>query len=181
MICYTILNGPSSVSWRDQKLKGPLFGCNFAYKHFDLDHCFAVDMQMVKRIIDDEPQGIWLYTKHRNQTPRGWRGKVIPGIDSGSFAFERALLLYPDHEHFIIGADGILKHSHDTVYEYDWHTRSNRPTSHNIHRQTFVKLIEQYQPNYWFVSDTPDTELRTLKHEDAKRKASMELSSKRSK
>ena len=179
MNCYTILNGPSSIPWRGAKFNGPVFGCNFAYRHFKLDHLFAVDQQMIERIDQDDPKHMWLYTKHRNRVPRGWRGKVIPGLDSGSFAFERALIMYPECQHIVIGADGILEQDHKTVYDYDWHTKSNRNYSHNLHRQTFLKVIKQYEPNYWFVSDTPDKDIRTISFEDISRKTGMELDAQR--
>jgi hypothetical protein len=85
-----------------------------------------------------------------------------PGIDSGTFAMEQAFIRYPHAEHVVIGADGILEQDYNTSYEYKF--RNNMGTRREIYkryRKTVFELLELYQPNCVFVSEHPDTQLRT--------------------
>lgn len=164
-VIWIILNGPSSKSWKGYRFKGPVFGCNYAYRDFPLTDLFAVDRICVHNIRIDPlyPGGINCYTKQSGlELPPGWRQMPIPGIDSGSFALEQAFIRYPNHKHIVIGADGILEKNFETVYDY--HFRNGTQTRESVHkryRKTVIELLELYQPNCVFISETPDPRLRT--------------------
>lgn len=166
---WIVLNGPSSKQWQDYKFRGPVFGCNYAYRDFPITDLFVVDRICVHNIRTDVqfPGGINCYTKETNlELPPGWRHMPTPGIDSGSFAIEQAFVRYPKHRHVIIGADGILKQDYTTVYNYEFRNGTQtRQSVHERYRKTVLELLVLYQTNYIFASDNKDPEIRTQTHD----------------
>lgn len=175
---WIIFNGPSNRQWISHRFKGPVFGCNYAYRDFPVTDLFVADRMCVHSVRKDplRPDGIHCYTKQSPlELPPGWRQKPTPGIDSGSFALEQAFVRYPKHQHIIIGADGILLQNHESVYEYQFRNgMSPREIPHKRHRKTVLELLELYQPNYAFVSDEQDPEIKTITY-DTFRKQNMVL------
>lgn len=179
---WVILNGPSSGQWRDYEFVGPVFGCNFAYRDFPCTDVFAVDRVTVAHIRGDQPAGVYFCTKRSGlELPPGWDHLPTPGIDSGSFAIEQALIRYPHRRLVVIGADGILGQDHHTQYAYPWR-RGQQPTaqSHITHRNTVIGLLEKYKPNYVFISDRPDPQIRTQTRDDFIREQNMGMDAQRS-
>lgn len=168
-IAWTILNGPSSQQWRNYKFKGPVFGCNYAYRDFPITDLFVADRICVHNVRIDPlfPGGIHCYTKQSPlELPPGWRQQTMPGIDSGTFAIEQAFVRYPNHKHVIIGADGLLEQNYETVYDY--HFRNGATTRESVHkryRKTVLEILDLYRTEYVFISDTTDTEIRTQTRE----------------
>jgi hypothetical protein len=164
-IAWTILNGPSSQQWRNYKFKGPVFGCNYAYRDFPLTDLFVADRICVHNVRIDPlfPGGIHCYTKESPlELPHGWRQQRMPGIDSGTFAIEQAFIRYPNHKHVIIGADGLLQHNYETVYDYHFRKgASTRRSVHERYRKTLIDLLVLYHKDYIFISEHKDTEIRT--------------------
>lgn len=156
-----VYNGPSSIAYR-KKLQGKIYGCNFAYRDFDLDAVFAVDALAVKQIDQDQPNCRY-FTKKRSWTPKGWNTRIIPGIDSGSYALETAILENSNSNIFVIGADGVLKQNNSTVYDYYWRN-GQQPTaySHTRHRNTVIELIKLHKPRILFVTDFLDDTFETI-------------------
>lgn len=175
---FVVFNGPSSLEWRNILLPNPVFGCNFAYRDFDLEQCFAVDRMTVHNIRKDNPRCV-LWTKQSNlnlELPEGWRAAPTPGIDSGSFALEQAMIQYPDREKIIIGADGILELETRTVYEYSWRQGyTPREKTYRIHRKTIKELLERYHQRVRFVSEQPSQHVETINRADTLRKINMAL------
>ena len=174
---WIIFNGPSSKQWQGFNFDGPVFGCNFAYKDFPCTDVFAVDRVTVAHIRSNQPSNVYFCTKKTGlELPLNWHDLEPPGIDSGSFALEQAFVRYPQRHAVIIGADGILMQDHNTNYDYPWR-RGQQPTqnSHQTHRNTVLGLIEKYKPNYVFISNQPDPQLRTQTRDDFIRKQNMGL------
>lgn len=164
-VTYIVMNGPSSLQYAG-KLRGRTFGCNFAYQHFELDSIFAVDNLAVKQIEQDNPN-CRRYTKKRSWTPKGWHTRVIPGIDSGSYALETAILEYPCAPIYVIGADGILRQNNTTNYVYSWRNgKTPLPYTHMRHRETCIGLIKEFATPIYFVSDVADESIPTITHEE---------------
>lgn len=178
---FVVLNGPTSMLYRNSRFPGPLFGCNFAYRHFDLQYCCAVDLKTIRIVEAEAPGGIQLMSKRYPGIGVRWQQKIIPGIDSGSFAIEQALIRFGSRPIYVIGADGILQQQHKTVYEYEWRGgRDPHPRTHQRHRQTVLKLIDRYRPKrLWFVNDSNDQQLRTITHENFVRTGRVAMDAKR--
>lgn len=121
----------------------------------------------VHQVRKDDPRGVFCYTKKSPlELPPGWRHLDMPGIDSGTFAFEQACIRYPQAQIVVIGADGILGVDHNTNYEYAWR-KGHQPTAttHEKHRKTLKELLVLYHPNYVFISDHKDSEIKTQSKE----------------
>lgn len=180
---WIVLNGPSSKDWHGYKFKGPVFGCNYAYRDFPITDLFVVDRICVHNVrIDPQyPGGINCYTKQSTlEIPPGWRQMPTPGIDSGSFAIEQAFIRYPKHRHVIIGADGILQQQYETVYDYHFRNGTQtRKAVHDRYRKTVIELLQLYDTDYVFVSEQQDPEIRTTSI-DTFRKTHLGLDAKRS-
>tara|TARA_R110000796_G_scaffold56604_1_gene131174 strand:+ start:584 stop:1144 length:561 start_codon:yes stop_codon:yes gene_type:complete len=161
-ISWIVLNGPTSKEWINTPLPGAVWGCNLAYKDFDLTHLCLVDQPSIDSIAQDPPPCEILCRERGRRFPRTMKGCVIPGIDAGSFAFEQSMIRYPLHQHIIIGADGILGLDHITRYKYAWRSTTQvQQKVHKLHEQTFLKLIKQYDCNYVFVSNQNHKEFKT--------------------
>ena len=178
---FVILNGPSSARYTEAVFSGPTFGCNFAYRDFDLQYCCSVDLKAIRIIEGEAPGGIQLFSKRYPDIGLRWQKKTIPGIDSGSFALEQALIIYPASLVFVIGADGILKQDNNTRYEYEWrHGRQPSSHTHLRHRLTMQQTISKYKKSrVVFVSDNQDPELETITHENFIRTSRVALDAKR--
>lgn len=166
---WVIFNGPSSKRWYDYKFGAPVFACNYAYRHFPVTDLFVADRVCVHSVRTDTsfPGGINCYTKESPlELPPGWRQMPTPGIDSGSFALEQAFIRYPNAQHIVIGADGILEQDYTTVYDYHFRKGAQtRTTVHKRYRKTVIELLALYHTNCVFASDTPDPEIRTAPHD----------------
>tara|TARA_R110000822_G_scaffold58665_3_gene146636 strand:+ start:458 stop:1015 length:558 start_codon:yes stop_codon:yes gene_type:complete len=169
-IVWIIFNGPSSTHWHNKTLPGVVYGCNFAYRDFELDAVFAVDRFAVHAITVEKPD-CECWTKKsvlKLELNEPWKEQTIPGIDSGSFALEHALINYPNHLKIVIGADGILRLNSQTVYEYKW--RGNKQPqlfTHLKHRTTVEELLKKYQQTVKFVSNCQDSKLETISYDHA--------------
>jgi len=178
---FVILNGPSSARYTEAVFSGPTFGCNFAYRDFDLQYCCSVDLKAIRIIEGEAPGGIQLFSKRYPDIGVRWQKKTIPGIDSGSFALEQALIIYPNSIVYVIGADGILRQDNTTRYEYEWRNgRQPNSHTHQRHRQSMIGLINKYKKSrVVFVSDNQDPELETITHENFIRTSRVALDAKR--
>lgn len=161
-VSWIVLNGPSSQSWINTPLLGAVWGCNLAYQDFKVTHLCLVDQPSIDAVAQKPPKCEILCRERGRRFRAPMKGYTIPGIDAGSFAFEQSMLHYPKKTHIIIGADGILGVDHTTRYKYAWRdTTQVQSKVHRLHQQTFLKLINQYDCDYIFVSEQPHKEFKT--------------------
>lgn len=161
---FVVFNGPSSIAYRG-KLKN-CYATNFAYRDFDVRAIFAVDALSVKQIEQDDPN-CEKHTKKRPWTPEGWHTRIIPGIDSGSYALETAIIENPNSVIYVVGADGVLKQNNQTVYQYSWRNgRQPMAFSHLRHRDSCLQIIKKYHNQVYFVAKNTDLDLQTITHEE---------------
>lgn len=168
-----IYNGPSQVVWRGFRFPGLVWGCNFAYKHFDLDYCWAVDRMTVAAIRGDlerKPYPCEFWTKETSlELPPQWQHRHTPGIDSGSAAVNHALDVYSGPI-LIIGADGVCGGHCETLYQnlYPWHANGSKANIHQRHRQTLYELNQKYPGRLRVVWDHAVDGLETMTVDVAK-------------
>ena len=174
---WIILNGPSSEQWLDTKLPGPVWGCNFAYQEFNLDHLCIVDQPTIDAVLQNEPK-MDIRVRARGRTyPKHWQGCRIPGLDAGSFALEQSILTYPDHTHIVIGGDGVLGIDHITRYRYAWrHSQLIASRTHKLHRVSYVQVCKTYsEAEVIFVSHKAKDDYFRLENADTIRKTYLAL------
>lgn len=165
---WIVLNGPSSEQWQDQELPGAVWGCNFAYQDFALDHLCIVDQQTIDAVLQNEPK-IDIRVRSRARTyPKHWTGCRIPGLDAGSFALEQSILTYPDRTHIVLGGDGVLGIDHMTRYKYAWrHSQLVQSKTHKLHRASYIEVCRKYQDaQVIFVSHKNEDDFFRIENED---------------
>lgn len=166
-----ILNGPSRLSWTDHTFHADtIVGCNWAFKDWPLTDCACVDKTMVTAIneyFNGSARPCEFWTKNHPQALPDWHHRSIPGIDSGSYAIEIALLRNQNPV-LVIGADGILGGEHQTAYHYPWENKEPTARVHAIHRQSVVKLNRQHPNRLTFVWPQLDPDLKTQPFDQAK-------------
>lgn len=174
---WIVLNGPSSEQWQGVDLPGPVWGCNFAYQDFALDHLCIVDQQTIDAVLKNEPK-IDIRVRARSRTyPEHWTGCRIPGLDAGSFALEQSILTYPDHTHIVLGGDGVLGIDHMTRYRYAWrHSQLVQAKTHRLHRTSYIQVCRTYsEAEVIFVSHKKEDDYFRLEDENTIRKTYLAL------
>lgn len=163
-----ILNGPSSRSWLGHKFHVPLYGCNWAYREFDLDYCCVIDTEMCRALSHEpQPPGCAFYTKTLTPQQIGpsWiQRRPAPGIDSGSMALDLA----QSHGHdpiLIIGGDGQLGQDVVSVYDYSWQRRAQTSRIYQLHQHSFRRLCSQGSVTW--VSEQPHDHYQTMPFREA--------------
>lgn len=159
-----IFNGPSRESWRDYQFPGYVLGCNYAYRDFQLTHCWAVDRMTVAHIrgeLENKPLPCKFWTKESSlELPPDWHHRPTPGIDSGSAAVAHALEL-TSAEVIVIGADGILGGSNETAYTFPWHPQGPTAKTHLRHRE-YTLTLQQRNPRILLVSEQAHSDFKTI-------------------